>query len=359
MSLRERCGNWHYRFQYLRKEYSGDTGLAATPQNMRDAGKIEAAAVDALEQGKQPVRRIQPKPFTKAVEEFLPVAETRYRAHPSSFKRIKTSLSSALMYFKKTPVHLIDGAKVDLYKAWRATNHEVRDITIRHDLHAMSTFFTHAIRHHWALVNPIAEVEIPSDADAVRIHVLTQEEEEKYFRYATRYPDLHDIGRIMINQGMRPDEVACLAKTDINLDAGTIKIRRGKTDAARRTLDMTAETRGILKAHLEGDSLWVFPSRRLPGKHIGRINSAHDSVVANAAKAGVCLNFVPYDLRHTFATRMAESGVDLGTLAALLGHDSIRCVQKYVHISAEHKRTAMKQYDRAQRQRQRSSVGRR
>lgn len=358
MSLRKRYGNWHYRFQFMRKEYSGDTGLVATPQNMRKAGKIEAKALEALEEGRQPNRRVEPKTFDEAVAEFLPVAETHYRAHPSSFKRIKTSLSSALKFFKKTLVHLIDGAKVDLYKTWRATDHEVRDITIRHDLHALSTFYAHAILHHWAVTNPIAEVNIPSDADAVRIHVLTSEEEEAYFNCAARYPNLHDVGRIMINQGMRPEEVVRLAKDDVNLAAGTIKIRQGKTAAARRTLDMTAETRRILTERLKGDSIWIFPSRRLRGKHIGRINSAHDSVVADAATQDVNFKFVPYDLRHTFATRMAESGTDLGTLAALLGHDSIRCVQKYVHISAEHKRLAMKRYDRAQRTRQRSQARR-
>ena len=52
-----------------------------------------------------------------------------------------------------------------------------------------------------------------------------------------------------------------------------------------------------------------------------------------------------YDFRHTFATRMAEAGIDLATLAAILGHNSIRMVQKYVHITAEHKRAAMARYD--------------
>lgn len=328
--------------------------MAATPQNMRDAGKIEVDAFEALKLGRQPNRRVEPKPFAEAVAEFLSVAETRYRAHPSSFKRIKSSLSSALVYFGKTAVTLMDAAKIDLYKTWRVQTHGVRDITIRHDLYALSTFFTHAIRHHWAFANPIADVDIPSDTDAVRIHVLTAEEEEAYFQRAMRFPNLHAVGRIMINQGMRPEEVVGLAKTDINFDAGTIHIRFGKTPAARRTLDMTTESRRILKSLMQGDSPWVFPSRRRHGKRIGRINSAHDSVVADAAKAGIHISFVPYDLRHTFATRAAECDVDLATLAALLGHDSIRSVQKYVHISAEHKRSAMKRYERAQRRQQRS-----
>ncbi len=36
-----------------------------------------------------------------------------------------------------------------------------------------------------------------------------------------------------------------------------------------------------------------------------------------------------YDLRHTWATRAAESGIDLVTLAALLGHSKIQMVLRY------------------------------
>jgi site-specific recombinase XerD len=110
-----------------------------------------------------------------------------YRSHPNSYKRIKTSLASTLVFINKTPVSAIDAAKIDDYKTWRATAHGVRDITIRHDVHALSTFFKYAIRHHWASTNPIREIEIPSDADAQRMHVLTIEEEEDYFRSAERF----------------------------------------------------------------------------------------------------------------------------------------------------------------------------
>ena len=51
-----------------------------------------------------------------------------------------------------------------------------------------------------------------------------------------------------------------------------------------------------------------------------------------------------YDFRHTFATRMAERGMPLATLAAILRHSGLRVVQRYVHVSQEHQRDAMRRF---------------
>ena len=48
-----------------------------------------------------------------------------------------------------------------------------------------------------------------------------------------------------------------------------------------------------------------------------------------------------YDLRHTWATRAAESGIDLVTLAAMLGHSKINMVLRYAHPTARHQTQAM------------------
>jgi integrase len=81
---------------------------------------------------------------------------------------------------------------------------------------------------------------------------------------------------------------------------------------------------------------------RRPGKQRAR------SSLEQAKKDGIELEFVLYDFRHTFATRMAEEGIDLATLAKILGHNSIRIVERYVHPTDEHKKSAMVRYESAQ-----------
>ena len=293
----------------------------------------------ALLEGRQPKPRIVVREFSDAKPEFLEWAKAHYREHPNSARRIATSLASANEFFDREPVSMIDEGRIEAYKTWRFNKQDVRGITVRHDLHALSVFFQYAIKQHWTRDNPIANVEIPSDAEAIRIHVLTNDEERAYFAHASKHRNLNDLGRLMINQGMRPEEVLAIAKFDVNLDRGQLQIPRGKSAAARRVLDLTPESRGILARRMSGAGTWIFPSRRKPGDHAGRLNNAHDRL---CEKAG--LSFVIYDLRHTFATRMAEGGTDLATLAAILGHGSIRMVQKYVHPTAEHKKAAMARY---------------
>ncbi len=345
MALRNRGGKFHYRFALDGKEYSGRTGLAATKSNVTAAQFIEAEHRRALLEGRQTYRRILIRQFDDAAKEFLDWAQIEYRAHPSSYRRIAVSFTSARLFFGREPVSMIGESLIEAYKSYRIREHKVRDVTLRHDLHALSKFFGHAIKQGWARENPIRKVDIPPDTDAVRIHVIDPAEEKAYFTRATAHRALHDLGRLILNQGARPDEILRLAKTNVNLERGQAYITNGKSKASRRVLDLTTESRQILAQRMKGESPWIFPSPRHRGHHVGRLNSAHDRVCAEALKAGVPFNFVLYDFRHTFATRMAEAGVDLATLASILGHNSIRMVEKYVHPTAQHKRAAMARYD--------------
>lgn len=346
MALRNRNGTWHYRFQVAGRRYQETTGLAATKRNVTAAQQIENDHRTALMEGRSPSRRVQVRQFNDAATDFLEWAKAEYREHPSSAKRLATSFASLTEFFSTKPVSLISPGNIEDFKAWRIGTHEVRDVTLRHDLHALSKFYGYAIKQRWTLENPVASVKIPSDAAATRIYVLTVEEERVYFTRAASNRDLHDAAKLILLQGMRPEEVVSLRKDDVELERGQLKVTAGKTNAARRTLDLTNESRTILAGRMEGISPWVFPSKR-DGDHRRRLNNAHDTLLENATEEGVKLSFVLYDLRHTFATRMAQAGVDLATLAAILGHSSIRIVSKYVHPTADHKKQAMLIYEKA------------
>ncbi len=349
MGLRVRNGKWYYRFRLDGRNYAGTTNLHATKRNMTKALQIEAEDRQALVEGRRPIRRVVVREFSDAVSVFLDWAKAKYRAHPNSARRIGVSLASAVAFFGSEVVSLLDEGRIEAYKTWRVNKHQVRDVTVRHDLHALSTFFEYAIKQRWKRDNPIRRVEIPSDTEAIRMHVLSAEEEKQYFALAAKHSGLYDLGRLIINQGIRPEEALSLSKFDINLERSQLQVRSGKSAAARRTLDLTPESREILARRTTGASPWIFPAPRKSGDHISRLNNAHDAVCRKAA-----LTFCIYDLRHTFATRMAEAGVDLATLAAILGHNSIRIVQRYVHPTAEHKRAAMAKYAETMRASQRN-----
>jgi site-specific recombinase XerD len=52
----------------------------------------------------------------------------------------------------------------------------------------------------------------------------------------------------------------------------------------------------------------------------------------------------PHALRHSFGTALAEAGVDLAVIQALMGHDHVDSAAAYIHLAPTHLRSA---YDAA------------
>jgi integrase len=211
-------------------------------------------------------------------------------------------------------------------------------------------------------------LDIPSDKDAVRLYVLSEVEEEIYFAAARKWPNLRDLGRLMLNQGCRPEEILSLERSAIDLERGLMTIQRGKSRAARRHLYLTGQSRELLTARLSGGTVsrWVFPSSKLAGMRIAKLNGAYERALELTRICKSCgkrrlehkeklgckfekgdqrLDFVLYDFRHTFATRAAEGGMPIAILASILGHRDLRSVMKYIHVRQEAQDKAMVEHE--------------
>ena len=364
-NVRVRDGMWHYRFNLNGKEYSGPTGLEGTKRNQKAAEQFACDERRRL-QGKAAARE-QPIPFDHAAGEFIAwCRDVEYRQKPRSADRIDTSFRSAVAFFGATPVQQIDAAAIERYKEHRFLEHKVRDITVRHDLHALSVFFRKwARKTGLAETNPVDEVTIPSDRDALREHVITPAEEDAYFEAAYRLhekhrksfpnaqPNLSDLARLMVEQGARPEEILIARKEAFDPQAGTLLIAGGKTRASRRTLNLTETSKGILGRRSQLPGPWLFPSDRNPGYHLTKLVCTHDRV---CREAGV--SFVLYDFRHTFATRQIDAGTPVPVVAAIMGHSGLRTIWRYVHPTSAAQKQAMENYEAAQKRRKLKVVNR-
>lgn len=358
--IRERNGKWFYRFMIGRKEFSGDTALEATERNRKGAEKREQAErVKAKVAIAQNVAEIKHISFIEAAAEFLNWCEkVEYRGKPNTWKRIRSSFNTMLTFFHDTRVTDITSGDVERFKTWRLDVLHVKEVSLRHDLHNFSLFCQYARKHKWLSGDPLEDVSIPSDADAVRDNIMTVEMESRFFARAFAVKDrngrrnLYDLGRLMILQGPRPEELLALRQEHVNLERMELRIVAGKSRAAKRTLALCEESAELLQPRLDGKSHWVFPSDRTPGRPIGKLQGPMDKVCRESE-----VSCVIYDLRHTFATRMVEAGNGIETVAKILGHANLRSVMRYVHLTDDHTREAMQKYQAATLRRQLRVVG--
>jgi integrase len=123
-------------------------------------------------------------------------------------------------------------------------------------------------------------------------------------------------------------------------------VTHGKTAAARRVLPMTPRVRGILEMRWEAAGkpaegwIWTAPtgsghveSSSLKKRHARAFKTLAEEAAKNNEKP--MRPFVLYSLRHTFLTRLGESGCDAWTLARIAGYSNVSMSSRYVHPSED------------------------
>jgi integrase len=150
-------------------------------------------------------------------------------------------------------------------------------------------------------------------------------------------PDMRRVIVFLRFSGARPGELRALTRAAVLLDQRVIVLREHKT------LRSTGRPRRI---HLNSTlvKLLIWLARHNWGREYLFLNSHGRPWTRSAIdkrfrelreKAGLSEKVRPHGLRHLFACRAVMNGVDLATLALLLGHASTAMTERYVHLAGK------------------------
>ena len=147
---------------------------------------------------------------------------------------------------------------------------------------------------------------------------------------------------VMLGAGLRVSEVCNLMPRDVDLKRGVVRVNQGK-GGRDRIVPFDDTTRGWLAAWAEKRKERGFDGRRAlfltlrkgeAGKKL--LPRFCQMLIRRLAKqAGIERKCSPHTLRHSYATQMLKSGLNLRELQELLGHQNVSTTEIYLHVSPD------------------------
>jgi site-specific recombinase XerD len=132
--------------------------------------------------------------------------------------------------------------------------------------------------------------------------------------------------------GLRASEAVSLKVADIDSSRMLIQVRHGK-GAKDRTVMLSPQLLAILRTYwrLARPKVWLFPGRD-EAKPID-VQVLHAACRSATKAAGLAKRVTVHTLRHSFATHLLESGVDIRIIQVLLGHNSLSTTARYTQVA--------------------------
>jgi len=151
------------------------------------------------------------------------------------------------------------------------------------------------------------------------------------------------MAALLWSTGLRNSELCSLDWRDINLEEGTLLVRKGK-GGKQRLLHLNDRIRQDMtnfRAKAEGDEyspvFYALSKNQFSEKKHARLNQR--TVVGilrkHGKEVGLTKRVHPMAMRHTFATHMYEAGVCMADIKEMLGHDDETETTIYVHVNVD------------------------
>ncbi len=341
MSIFKRGKVYWYHF-----EFEGQHLQKSTKQgNPRVARQMEAAERTRLAKGEAGITRKAPAPTLKAfAQKFIDEVQVRCAAKPRTVEFYAQQLKRLLDYapFADASLDKISEGLIASFVQYRSQS--VSPATVNRALATLRKLLR--LAYEWKVIDRVPKITLLG-GERCREFVLDYATEGRYL-YAAPQP-LKDITTLTLDTGLRVGEVLNLQWPDVHFEPlsgsrmGFIHVRDGKSRNAKRNLSLTTRVRELLERRkADSQSEWVFAKPNEVPMLVSSLDHIHAKL-----RTGLKLSsgFVLHSLRHTFLTRLGESGADAFTIMKLAGHSSIIMSQRYVHPTPEAMERAMERLD--------------
>lgn len=325
MSVRQKGKVWYYDFTVEGARYSARIPGA---QSKNEALLAEGVARHELYQGKYGAA---PKGDEAFIEYAESVSGTWAREHLKVFRR----------YFGRKRLRDFDRMLIERFKADRLrtpTKHGERraPASVNRELAALSRVFALAVKDRKIGENPCAEVENLPEANARDRYLDPQQDELLLSRCVGPRSHLKNLILFTLNTGGRKGEVLGLLKQHVDMNRGVVWFKNSHRVGSRtknrkdRAIPLNARSRAVLVEQFAKypGSKYVFPNPRTKGR-LGDVKHGFTSICQEIGLD----DFHWHDLRHSFASRLAESGANATEIQRLLGHSDIRMSSRYIHAT--------------------------
>lgn len=262
-------------------------------------------------------------------------------------KQVRSNLRHAREFFLRAgPMDpaKIDAAAVEKYLSLLRSQGK-SDKTLLNARGAISRLCSHLVRQKILAANPCAEVKLSKPQETAPT-VIPAVDDKAMLAMAKKI-GIHAEECCALYAGLRLSEICRLAWADVDFAGKALHVVKSKSKTVRtislhhRLLSALTEQR-----RASGHTAWVFPARqtfrggwryfhrpvspKTLGKRLGAIQAAYGEFRRLAGRR-VGRGWHLY--RHSFATRLVSSGVDVHQVKRWMGHSDIRMTERYLHVA--------------------------
>lgn len=207
--------------------------------------------------------------------------------------------------------------------------------TIRRRVASVSSFFRYLGYSGRLAKNPAHGLALPKMAQKLP-EVLTEAEVASMLSAGGPGPqEALDrlVGELLYSTGGRLAELAGARLSDLDLEAGTLRVvGKGNREAVLLLTNRCKELLRVYVASRTGDDDILLLGAG--GRPLGRMG-IYRAVKRLAHKSGIGKRVCPHKFRHSIATAMLSRGCDLRSVQEFLRHKSVATTEIYTHVSAE------------------------